>query len=173
MALGSSMMVAVDLDHAVTTSRFNLVSVNPGCLPDASGRVTVVHKEDALGVDTLQLSARGLPPRTDFAAFLTTADAFTAPAFGATAYIGDFTTNSLGIGSLRVAAVIGEAFISREWAPPTRVRTDLDHVVIWFADPAQVPACFNFSGATPFDGDGQAGPAALSSLGATGLEVLP
>ena len=49
----------------------------------------------------------------------------------------------------------------------------VDHLVIWFADPAQVPACFHFTGSSPFDGDGVGGPAVLSSHGSTGLELFP
>jgi hypothetical protein len=159
--------------HAATIS-FNLAPVNATCLPHATGQVTVLLTEETLGVDTLQLNVRGLPANTDFAVFLTSADAFATPPFGSVAYIGDFTTNTRGGGSLEVDAIIGEAFVSTlVGSPPVRVRTDLDHLVFWFADPAQVPACFNFSGFTPFDGDGNAGPAAMSSQGATGLEEFP
>jgi hypothetical protein len=136
--------------------------------------VNVFHKEDVLGVDTLHLDARGLPPNTDFAVFLTSADAFAVPPFGTAAYIGDFTTNTAGLGSLKIDAIIAEAFVSAlSGTPPTRGRTDLDHLVFWFAEPAQVPACFRFAGFTPFDGDGVAGPAAMSSHGTTGLEQFP
>jgi hypothetical protein len=159
---------------ALTTTSFDLVPVNAGCLPDANGHVTVFHKEDTLGTDTLHLSVTGLPAHTDFAVFLTSADAFATPRFGAVGYIGDFTTNAAGIGSLKVDAIIAEAFVSTlVGTPPTRVRADLDHLVFWFADPAQVPACVNSSGSTPFDGDGNAGPAAMSSQGPTGLEEFP
>jgi hypothetical protein len=159
--------------RALENTQFDLLPRNLICLPNASGRVTVFHKDDSLGVDTLRLRVRGLPPNTDFAVFLTSADAFALPPFGATQYIGDFTTNSAGLGSLKVDAIIGEAFLtSVAGGLPARGRTDLDHLVIWFADPNQVPACFG-SPITPFDGDGEAGPTALSSQGATGLEAFP
>jgi hypothetical protein len=155
-------------------SSFVLVPVNASCLPAATGRATVFLREDRLGVDTLQLDVSGLPSNTGFSVFLTSVDAFATPPFGAAEYVGDFTTNAAGIGSLRVNAIVAEAFVSRpQGDPPVRVRSDLDHLVFWFSDPAQVPPCFNFSGATPFDGDGRAGPAAMSSQGATGLEVFP
>ena len=164
----------VDGAQVLTTTRFDLEPTNAGCLPDATGRVTVLHKEETLGVDSLQLRVGGLPPFTAFTVFLTEADAFTSPPFGAVAYIGELTTNAVGVGSIIVNAVIAESFVSkREGDPPTRVRVDLDNVVLWFADPAEVPSCFNFSGVTPFDGDGEAGPAAMSSRQPTGLEVLP
>ncbi len=159
--------------RALDTTTFDLVPRNQACLQGASGQVTVFHKEESLGVDTLHLSVSGLPANTDFAVFLTSADAFATPPFGTTEYIGDFTTNAAGKGSLKVDAIIGEAFVTKVTGdPPTRGRDDLDHLVLWFADPNQVPACFG-AGTTPFDGDGVAGPAALSSQGATGLELFP
>ena len=171
VTLGLTVLGALGVAHALTTISFDLVPVNATCLSDATGDVTVLHKEDTLGVDTLHLEVSGLPANTDFAVFLTSADAFVTPPFGTAAYIGDFTTNAAGIGSLKVDAIIAEAFVSTPGTP--RGRTDLDHLVFWFADPAQVPGCFNFSGFTPFDGDGDAGPAAMSSRGATGLERFP
>jgi hypothetical protein len=168
VSLGLIVLGGLSTAQALEITTFDLVPPNAACLPDAAGHVTVFHKEDALGVDTLLLRVSGLPANTDFAVFLTSADAFATPPFGTTTYIGDFTTNAAGVGSLKVDAIIAEAFVTTV-VGTARTRTDLDHVVFWFADPAQVPACFNFSGSTPFDGDGNAGPAAMSSQGATGL----
>jgi hypothetical protein len=171
VTFGLTVLGALGVAHALTTISFDLVPVNAACLSHATGDVTVLHKEDTLGVDTLHLDVSGLPANTDFAVFLTSADAFVTPPFGTAAYIGDFTTNAAGIGSLKVDAIIAEAFVSTlVGTPPNRVRADLDHLVFWFADPDQVPGCFKFSGFTPFDGDGHAGPAAMSSQRATGLE---
>ena len=151
-------------------TKFDLLTTNSTCLPDARGQVTVFHKEEKRGVDTLRLQASGLPPNTEFTVFLTEFDAFTTPPFGDSVYIGDFTTNAHGKGSLKVDTIIGEAFVSnREGDPPARKRHDLDKVVIWFADPNDALPCFPFF-QTPFDGDGVAGPTALSSQGPTGLE---
>ncbi len=171
--LALTLLGTIGAAHALETISFDLVPVNAKCLPNATGDVTVFHKEDTLGVDALHLDASGLPANTDFAVFLTQADAFAKPPFGAVEYIGDFTTNAAGRGSLKVDAIIAEAFVSTIDSVNGRVRADLNHLVFWFADPAQVPACFNFSGSTPFDGDGKAGPAAMSSQGATGLEQFP
>jgi hypothetical protein len=170
LVIGLILLGGLSTAQALEITTFDLVPTKAACLPDAAGRVTVFHKEDALGVDTLLLRVSGLPANTDFAVFLTSADAFATPPFGTTSYIGDFTTNAAGVGSLKVDAIIGEAFVSAVGGnPPARSSTNLDHLVFWFADPAQVPACFNFSGSTPFDGDGNAGPAAMSSQGTTGL----
>ncbi len=174
-ALALTLLGTVGVAHALTTISFNLVPASAAvaaCLPDATGEVIVLHKEDILGVDTLHLHATGLPAHTDFAVFLTSADAFKTPPFGAVQYIGDFTTNAAGIGSLKVDAIIAEAFVST-LVGGTRVRADLDHLVFWFADPAQAQAACGLTAITPFDGDGVAGPAAMSSQGATGLEKFP
>jgi len=78
-------------------------------------------------------------------------------------YIGDFTTNAAGRGSLRVDAIIEEAFSSTV-VGSDRVRKELNHVVIWFADPKADDFCSSVDPMpTPFDGDGEAGTAALSS----------
>lgn len=172
LSLGLIVMSGASKAHALTTTTFDLVAKNQSCLPNAAGQVTVLHREETEGVDTLHLNVSGLPADTDFTVFLTSADAFATPPFGTAEYIGDFTTNAAGIGSLKVDAIIGEAFVSSPGAAG-RVRTDLDHLVIWFADPAQVPSCFNNPPATPFDGDGVAGTTAMSTQGATGLELFP
>ena len=175
VTLGLTVLCTIGVAHALTTISFRLVPASAAvanCLPNATGDVTVLQKEDILGVDALHLHARGLSANTDFAVFLTSADAFATPPFGAVEYIGDFTTNFAGTGSLKVDAIIAEAFVST-LVGTSRVRENLDNLVFWFADPAQVPACFNFSGFTPFDGDGHAGPAAMSSQTATGLEKFP
>jgi hypothetical protein len=174
VTLGLTVPYALGVAHALTTISFSLVpalGAGGNCLPGATGDVTVLHKEDTLGVDTLHLDARGLPADTDFAVFLTSADAFASPAFGTAEYIGDFTTNAAGIGSLKVDAIIAEAFVSTPGTP--RGRADLDHLVFWFADPDQAKAACGLTNKTPFDGDGVAGPAAMSSQGNTGLEEFP
>ena len=81
VTLGLTVPHALGVAHALTTISFHLAPASAGvasCLPDAKGDVTVLHKEDTLGVDTLHLDVRGLPADTDFAVFLTSADAFHA-----------------------------------------------------------------------------------------------
>jgi hypothetical protein len=105
---------------------------------------------------------------------LTSADAFATQPFSAVEYIGDFTTNAAGIGSLKVDAIIAEAFVSTlVGLPPLRARADVDHLVFWFADPTQAHVACGLTAMTSFDGEGQAGPTALSSRGATGLAQFP
>ena len=143
--------------------RFDLVPASDtikACLPNASGTVTILPKEELQGVDTLDLKTQGLPPRTGFAVFLTEG----ADSVGAAEYIGDFTTNAEGKGSMRVDTIIEEAFTSTV-VSGARVRKDLNHIVMWFTDPAADDFCFapGTGPKTPFDGDGEAGAAALSS----------
>jgi hypothetical protein len=141
-------------------SRFNLVPASDpiaACLPNAAATVAVFPREDILGVDTLDLQAEGLRPNTTFAVFLTE---MPVPPFGAVEYIGDFTTNAAGRGSVRVDAIIDEAFAFNNISG---VRTDLNHIVFWFADPADDEDCIPGSAPGHFDGDGESGVAAMSS----------
>jgi hypothetical protein len=83
-------------------------------------------------------------------------------------YIGDFTTNAASRGSIRVDAIVEEAFSSTLASTPVgsdRVRKELNHVVFWFADPAADDSCFApaTGPTTLFDGDDQAEAAAMSS----------
>jgi len=147
--------------------RFQLVPATPAiasCLPHATAEITVFDRSEKRGVDTMEVKAEGLPPRTDFVVFLTEQPAAGSPPFGAVQYMGDFTTNGHGRGSVRIDAIILEAF-SSQLVEGTRVRKELTHVTIWFADPAGDDVCFGHGGGptTPFDGDGEAGAAALSS----------
>ena len=52
-----------------------------------------------------------------------------------------FTTNAAGRGSLRVDTIVEEAFSSTV-VGTTRVRKELNHVVLWFADPDADNQCF-------------------------------
>ena len=131
------------------------------CLPHAAGTVTVLPREDRQGVDTLDLKAEGLPAHTTFTVFLTE---LAAAPFGAAQYIAEMTTNAAGRGSIRVDSVIEDAF-STTVVDGNRVRKDLNHIVLWFADPAADDFCFapQTGPITGFDGDGEAGGTALSS----------
>jgi len=160
--LGLTLMFNLAAAHAQgpRPSRFNLVPASDpiaACLPNAAANVTVFPREDIRGVDTLDLHAEGLRPNTTFAVFLTE---MPVPPFGAVQYIGDFTTNAAGTGSVRVDAIIDEAFAFNNI---TGVRTDLNHIVFWFADPEDDEDCVPGSAPTHFDGDDEAGVAAMSS----------
>ena len=155
-------------------TQFNLVpaaDVIANCFPNAKAKVTVLRTEDEVGTDTLILSVKRLRPNTTFAVFLTE---LPGPPFGAVQYLADFTTNANGKGSVKVDAIIEEAFVSQV-IDGQRVRKELNHIVAWFADPADADDCFapGTAPVTPFDGDGVAGPAALSSKNALPGAPLP
>jgi hypothetical protein len=165
MAIAAVLMTIVTA-HAqdIAPFRFDLVTANDtvaSCLPRAAATVTVLPGEETRGTDTFDLKAEGLVPNTSFTVFLT--ETPNLP-FGASQYVGEFTTNVAGRGSLRVETVINEAFAST-LVGTVRVRAELNHVVIWFADPAGDDACFGpgKGPVTPFDGDGVAGATVLSS----------
>ena len=159
MSLTGLVLTSVAQAQSAEPFRFSLVATSATCFPNASATVTVFPKEEDRGVDTLDLKAEGLPPNTSFTVFLTELAEFP---FGASEYIAEFTTNAAGRGSVRVDAVIQEAFA---FDGNTRVRKALNHVVVWFADPKDDDVCFGPGGGpvTPFDGDGQAGATVLSS----------
>jgi hypothetical protein len=140
-----------------------------GCLANASAKITVWEARGRQGVETLLLRARGLPANATFVVFLTEQP---VPPFGAAQYIADFTTNPAGNGHVRANAIISDAFSTTlvdddcdAETAPVRVRTELNHVVFWFADPAVDDVCLGAGAGsvTPFDGDGEAGTAAMSS----------
>ncbi len=148
--------------HRDQLSRFDLVPAsdaiaNCESMPNPAATVAVFPREDIRGVDTLDLHASGLRPNTTFAVFLTE---LPVPPFGAVQYIGDFTTNAAGRGSVRVDAIINEAFAFNNI---TGVRTELNHVVFWFADPNDDEDCVPGSAPGHFDGDDESGVAAMSS----------
>ena len=160
----STLIPVIQTAHAqdLRPFRFDLVPASDaiaGCqeFQKAVVKVTVFPREDIRGVDTLDLHAEGLRPDTTFAVFLTE---MPVPPFGAVQYIADFTTNAAGTGSVRVDAIIDEAFAFNNI---TGVRTDLNHIVFWFADPEDDEDCVPGSAPTQFDGDGEAGVAAMSS----------
>ena len=158
----STLVPVIQTAHAqgLRPSRFDLVPASDAiaaCLPYAAATVAVFPREDIRGVDTLDLHAEGLRPNTTFAVFLTE---MPVPPFGAVQYIGDFTTNATGKGDVRVDAIINEAFAFNNI---TGVRTDLNHIVFWFADPDDDEDCVPGSAPTQFDGDDEAGVAAMSS----------
>ena len=154
--------------------RFTLVPASDAvanCFPNAKADVTVIESADDRGTDSLHFKASGLPPNTDFVLFLTE---LPAPPFGAVQYIADYTTDDEGEGHVNVKAIIAEAF-SSQVVSGSRVRVDLNHMVSWFADPAGDDVCLGAGQGpdSPFDGDGHAGTAALSSKNALPGAPLP
>jgi hypothetical protein len=125
------------------------------CLPHAKVTVTVKLRTDQTGRDIFLVDASGLPPKTSFTTFLLEVPG--AP-FGAAEYIGDVDTDKYGRAHAEFRLIVEEAFAST-LVNGNRVRAELNHVGMWFADPAADDFCFGPGGGavTPFDGDGEAG----------------
>jgi len=164
---------------AAQNTTFNMVrsaaaSTNANCIPDAKGRVTI----NSLGnVELMHLEASGLPPNTEFDAFVIQ---LPNTPFGLSWYQGDLTTDDKGKG---VADFIGrfsiETFIVAPGSGPAPVvhqqpipdananpatgPVHTFHVGLWFgsADAAAAAGCPN--NMTPFNGDHTAGIQALST----------
>jgi len=172
-AHGSTKPNSAQTPAAEPMIQFNLVPAADAianCFPNATVKVTVLRTADEEGTDTFTLSAKRLRPNTSFAVFLT--ELPVAP-FGAVQYLADLHTNAGGRGSVEVNAIIEEAF-SSQVVNGQRFRKELKHVVFWFADPADAVDCIGPGAApTPFDGDGEAGPAAFSSKNALPGAPLP
>lgn len=138
-----------------------------GCMPKAKVDIKVELKTDKVGFDEFEVSASGLPPKTAFTIFLLQqADS----PFGAAEYIGDITSNATGRAHNEFKLIVQEAF-SSSILNGQRVRTDLNQVGMWFADPAGDDFCLGAGQGpvTPFDGDNEAGVQAFNSLNTTPL----
>src|SRR6185437_11596360 len=146
-----------------------------GCIPDARARVTV----NSLGnVEVMHLEASGLPPKTEFDAFIIQLP--NSP-FGLSWYQGDLTTDENGKGvadfigrfsveTFIVAPGIGPAPVVHEQRPfpdasvnPATAPVHTFHVGLWFGSPDAASAAGCPATPTPFNGDHNAGIQALST----------
>jgi hypothetical protein len=163
------------LSAAAQNTTFNMVrsagAEAANCIPNAKGRVTI----NSLGnIEVLHLEATGLPPKTEFDAFVTQLP--NAP-FGLSWYQGDLTTDETGKG---VADFIGrfsiETFIVAPGSGPAPVIHAQDassnpatapvhtfHVGLWFGSSVAASAATCPATMTPFNGDHTAGIQALST----------
>ena len=157
-------VAAAPAEHATTQSS-NAIRMAPfeavaGCFPEAEAVAWVTPTRS--GVDRLIVQARGLPPHTTFTLFLTETPDLP---FGAAQYLASFTTNRAGWGWSSVYTEVDDAF-SSTLVNEERVRAELDHIVIWFADSAADDGCLGAGAGpvTPFDDDGEAGIGMLQSV---------
>jgi hypothetical protein len=140
------------------------------CMPHARVNITVKLRTDKIGKDIFIVDASGLPANTSFTTFLLEVPG--AP-FGAAEYIGDVDSNKYGRAHAEFELIVQEAFAST-LVDGKRVRVDLNHVGMWFADPAADDFCLGKnSPVTPFDGDGEAGVQAFNSSNALPNAPLP
>jgi hypothetical protein len=133
------------------------------CMSEADVEVNVKLTTNKKGFDIFDIRARHIAPNRDYTVFLL--EQAGAP-FGAAEYIGDLSTNSQGNGHAEFRLIVQEAF-SSTLVDSKRVRVDLNRVGMWFADPKDDEFCLPGSGATPFDGDNEAGVQAFNSANAT------
>jgi hypothetical protein len=140
------------------------------CMPHAKVAITVKLRTDATGRDIFLVDASGLPAKTSFTVFLLEVPG--AP-FGAAEYIGDVNTDKYGRAHAEFRLIVAEAFAST-LVNGNRVRVDLNHVGMWFADETADDFCLGAnSPVTPFDGDGKAGVQAFNSANALPGFPLP
>jgi len=144
--------------------KFHLVQSSDAlkkCMPKAKVYIDVVLLTDKKGFDRFIVDASGLPANTSFTTFLLETP---GSPFGAAEYIGDITSDKYGKAHNEFDLIVQEAF-SSTLVSGKRVRVDLNHVGMWFADPADDDFCFGKGGGavTPFDGDNEAGVQAFNS----------
>jgi hypothetical protein len=177
--LVSTLLLAfASLTASAQNTTFNMLrsaSAEAGnCISNAKGRVTI----NSLGnVEVMHLEATGLPPNTEFDAFVTQLP--NAP-FGLSWYQGDLTTDASGKG---VADFIGrfsiETFIVAPGSGPAPVvhsqpipdanvnpatgPVHTFHVGLWFGSSGAAAAAGCPGTVTPFNGDHTAGIQALST----------
>lgn len=132
------------------------------CLPKVKVDVSVALETDVKGFDVVDVSVTGGPADTAFTVFLLEVPA--AP-FGAAEYIGDVFTDKHGKGRTELRVIAEEAF-SSTLVGRERVRKELGHVGMWFAEPAGDDFCLGAGAGpvTPFDGDNEAGVQVFNSV---------
>src|SRR5262249_57962144 len=113
-------------------------------------RVTI---NDQGSVQDMHVEVFDLPANTEFTLFvIKTPNAPFTPAW----YQADIRTNDNGRGVVDVAGIFSnETFVLNPGTPAVPV--ELDHLGIWFADPADAGKAGCSSNPTPFDGDHNAG----------------
>ena len=140
------------------------------CMPHAKVNITVKLRTDATGRDVFLVDASGLPAKTSFTTFLLEQP---GSPFGAAEYIGDVNTDRYGKAHAEFELIVEEAFAST-LVDGKRVRVDLNHVGMWFADPTADDFCLGKnSPVTPFDGDNEAGVQAFNSSNSLPGAPLP
>lgn len=140
------------------------------CMPKVKVDVAVALQTDAKGRDVFDVKMSGAPANISFTVFLLEVP---ASPFGAAEYIGDVNTDKYGNGRAQFQLIVEEAF-SSTIVGKDRVRKELNHVGMWFADPKDDDFCLGAnSPVTPFDGDNEAGVQAFNSAPSLPKAPLP
>ncbi len=135
------------------------------CMPKVKVNISVALRTDATGRDIFKADISGGPKNTSFTIFLLERP---DKGFGGAEYIGDLNTDKYGRGHVELRLIVEEAFsstlVNEGTDPEQRVRKELNHVGMWFADPKDDDFCLGAnSPVTPFDGDNEAGVQAFNS----------
>jgi hypothetical protein len=135
------------------------------CMPHVKVYISVQLRTDATGRDIFKADISGGPKNTSFTIFLLERP---DKGFGAAEYIGDLNTDKYGRGHVELRLIVEEAFsstlVNEGTTDEKRVRKELNHVGMWFADPKDDDFCLGAkSPVTPFDGDNEAGVQAFNS----------
>src|SRR5215469_16182630 len=146
----------------------------PGCVPDASGTVTI---QPGGPVELMNVRVTGLPPKTNFDFFVIQQP--DGP-FGMSWYQGDIDTNSEGVGrakfigrfsietfvvapgSVPAPVTFNNAFPSASTNPPTGP-IQMYHLGLWFNSPDDAANAGCPSSVTPFNGEHDAGVQVLNT----------
>ena len=158
LALAVAIVVIGMVPHAAAaagdSTQFNMVrsAGAASCLPsNAHGRVTL---SDVGPVQNMHVEVFALPANTDFTLFvIATPNAPFVPAW----YQGDLTTNAIGNGVVDVTGIFSDETFILNPGTPAAVPVQLDHLGMWFADPAGAVRAGCPDTVTPFDGDHEAG----------------
>jgi hypothetical protein len=163
-------------DQASFALKRSAASVKAGCLLNAGAQVRI---KNVGAVEIMTIDASGLPKNTDFDVFVTQLP--NAP-FGISWYQGDLHTNSQGrafgifagrfsIETFVVAPGSGPAPVVHDKAPikdaatnPPTAPVHEYHLGVWFNSPVDAAAAGCAKVVTPFNGEHNAGPQALSTL---------
>ncbi len=175
---GASAMAATSPAQVTHTTSFSLVrsagSLTAGCLVHAGARVHVTPRGP---VEVMTIDAHGLPRNTDFDLFVTQLP--NAP-FGVSWYQGDLESNAQGkahgtfVGRFSdetfvvapgtgPAPVVHKAPIKDASSNPQFAPVHTYHIGVWFNSPKASVAAGCANAVTPFNGEHNAGPQALST----------
>jgi hypothetical protein len=157
--------------HAGNNVFAAIPTAQPGCLPNASGRITLSAQG---GLQHFHLEVFKLPPNTGFDVFIIQVPK--AP-FGMSWYQGDITTDGAGNGvadfvgvfskeTFMVAPGVASApvvFPDDASSNPATPPIQMYHVGVWFDSPAAASAAGCASTVTKFNGSHNAGVQAINS----------
>lgn len=180
-ALGAGGITTAQASSATSDHRISFAlqrsagSIASNCLTAASATVKVVNHGP---VETMTINAKGLPKNTDFDVFVTQVP--NAP-FGISWYQGDLESDSTGkahgtfvgrfsVETFAVAPGAAAAPVVHNSGPINDASTDpafapvhTYHVGIWFNSPVDSANAGCAGTVTPFNGEHNAGPQALST----------